>query len=393
MNFLHVLHRFETLPSFRSRDIATMARWAVVQARRGDPWAGLGVAFMAHERATKEQDTHGTMLALNASAMCHAMRNDDMTALGAAVDAFTLAGQLGDESGIDNALTTMIGSALSVFVPDRAAELVGEVVGRAMQRGDYDLEIRARAIRAIALGDQGIFYEAEAEQTEAIRVYHAHATEFFSLARLRLNVANLQKKRMLHFQSLGDSVLAEGAFQRAFSLGNEVLATAIAEQNDPVQVMIRSVLGVLLRAHGDAPAAIRMLNEALPLARQNHVQGQLPFVLVELADAYLAAGNGAEHAKTLEMALNEAVAQRPTARAATICRKLHAWAVSEGDRADAEFWQRRTELEQLEFERARAQVSTQVHALCDQLPGFYNQSRGGIRIVSNSASRDPASGA
>ncbi len=397
MNFLHVLHRFETLPSFRNRDIATMTKWAVVQARRGDPWAGLGIAFMAHERASKEQDQYATMLALNASAMCHGMRNDDMTALGAAVDAFTLAEQLGDEAGLDNAAATMIGSALSISMPQQATELLAEIVARAMQRQDYDLEIRARVIRAIALGDQGNFYEAEAEQTEALRICHAHAAEYFSLARLKLNVANLHKKRMLHFQSVGDHAQAEEAFQRALLLGNDVLLLAIDEENDPVQVLIRSVLGVLHRAHGDAEAAIRILNDALPLARQNHVQGQLPFVLVELADSYLAVGDRVQHANTLEIALNEAVAQRPTARAAQICRKLQTWAeveaLTDGDSGDAEFWRRRAELEQQDFERAREQVGTQVHALCARLPRFYNQSRGGIKMVASSASREPGSGA
>src|SRR5437660_888236 len=98
MNFSHSLQNFHTLPSFKTRDVATMSRWAVVQARQGDPWAGLGLAYMAHERATRMQDPHGTMLALNASAMCHAMRNDEVTAIGAAVDAFLLAERLSDES-------------------------------------------------------------------------------------------------------------------------------------------------------------------------------------------------------------------------------------------------------------------------------------------------------
>ncbi|MBI3715340.1 MAG: hypothetical protein HY255_05050 [Betaproteobacteria bacterium] len=389
MNFSHSLHNFQTLPSFKTRDIATMCRWAIVQARLGDPWAGLGLAYMAHERAVRTHDRRDTMLALNASAMCHATRNDEMMALGAAVDAVLLAQELGDQVEADQALATIAGCPIPASTLEESAGLLADIAERAAQRRDYDLEIRARANLAVVLGDRLRFEEAEAELTEVFRLFAEHSDEAFSQARIHLNLANLHRKHMLHLISCGEIDAATAIFHRAVAVADQSQQLAEQEQNVPVQVLTRGILGGLYRAHGDGTNAIRILADALPLARQSHVQGQLPFILSELAEGYAIVGDTKQYTSTLELALNEAVTQRPTERAEQLCRKLCAQAEADGRAEDAAFWLRRADLEQRDFALAHEQVGRQVR----ELYATYSQACGGINSADNAASGEPGSGA
>jgi len=389
MTFSHSLHNFQTLPSFKTRDIATMCRWAIVQARLGDPWAGLGIAYMAHERAVATRDRRDTMLALNASAMCHATRNDEMMALAAAVDAFLLAQELDDKVEADQALATIAGSPIPASTLEESPALLAEIAERAEQRGDIDLVIRARANRAVVLGDRERFDEAEADLSIVVRLFAEHSDEAFSQARIQLNVANLHRKRMLHLSSRGEVDAATAAFQHAMTIANQAQHLAEQEQNVPVQILTAGILGSLYRAHGDAEDAIRILAETLPLARHSHVQGQLPFILSELAEGYAILGDTKQYTSTLELALNEAVTQRPTERAEQLCRKLYTQAEADGRVEDGDLWLRRADLEKRDFALAHEQVGRQVRKLYEA----YSQARGGINSGASAASGESGSGA
>lgn len=368
LNFAKLLNHVKRLPSYKTESVEKMAHWAVIDARKGNPWVGLGLAYVAHQRAVENGQVRGMMLALNACAMCHAMRHDEMTAIAAAVDAFDLAHRLGDESGLGHALTTIVGGTTSAEMFPDAADVLNDIIHRALAASDLDLEIRARVGRCIVLGDQRSFKLAEAELAMTLRLQRMYAPDRFSVARLLLNHANLHRKRLAQLAQYATSTVLQTAASEARAVCVDAMAHAVREDNRPVEILGAMILGFLYRITGDFDSAIQVLTDAIPRARLHYLQGQLPDILSELAEVHRAAGNTPQYVATLEAALVEAEGKRPTRRLESLCRKLAAQAHCESDAAREAVFTARAINEAREFAHIQAHAQRSIDALKRRIP-------------------------
>jgi tetratricopeptide (TPR) repeat protein len=363
MNFSRHLHQYTTSPQYATQRPETLAEWAVVKARKKDPFEGLGLAYAARHRAIAEKNPRGEMHALNASAMCHMMGGDDISAVGAAIDAFNLAQKLGNHRGMAHAITTVVGGTMSSTLFPNTVETLRTIIEFSVAERDMDLQIRARSASGLALTEFQMYEQADLEIGRALSLAAQKCPQSFSLSRILLNRALLYWKKKSTLAASGLIEQGESAQKVATDIADEVHQLAVDEDNPPIVAFSMSLAGMLARENGNYQLAVTMLQSALNTARRCHLFGRIPFILVELASAHKQLDDNGAFAGNMGIALNEANAIKPSQCVAKICEQLSKFATDSRSADEVEFWTRRATAEKEEFEAARLQMQRQVEKM------------------------------
>jgi len=327
------------------------ARRAIDMAIAGEVKNGLQLAVLTRTKARERKDATAELMALNAAARCHNIRNDAIATFTAGMDAVELALHIGDRRGLAHALCTIAYTTIDLQLAEHTTSLAECAVADAKALQDPELEFRARQVFGVMLGDLNRFDEAR-QQFEWARQATAAMSNSSSFGyRIEWNLALLNRKEAAYCHARGALVEMQAACERVMKHSAAALARAGATRSATLEVGLALARGGVQALRGDLPTAIGETEAAISLAARGKLLGPIPAASLRLAEFHRAAGQLQKVSAVLSEGLRIAQSLRPNAHVGALCDALAEAARVDGNALEARRWERSAEEERSTFRK------------------------------------------
>ena len=320
---------------------------AIRTTRGGDTVGGMKLARRVYTQAKDSEDLHAELDALNVLAVCQAAHGAFIEAVATTIDATRLATRLDDRLGMAHALATLAGAA--GFILDTleiSIRMLDRCVAVALEMNDVGLEVRARTIRGIMLGNLKRFEEGERDFAIAMEKIEASG-ELNSKALVAGNLASIASKRARAAPSDAREALWSLAEERT----DAAAALARRDGNLDVESRCSHNMGDLYFQQNDWEAALAAYRKSLELSARARHKARLIDAYIEIGRIHAVCGRLQDGLDVYEAAFAAADTNRPTNQVAIACDRMADLYERLGNDSEALRLREKAERERAEFDR------------------------------------------
>ena len=331
--------------------------------RKGEMRGALAILQRGIETARAAGEKRGEVIVLNGVALLHSIRGDFWASLAGSIDAFFLANQHEDRSGMAHAMTMLAGSLLLMTPVDSEIGLLNTALKIAEEERDLRLQVRVHNLLGILLGDLQRFDQAEVHLDLGMMLSECDKSGF-DRWRVMANVANLQRKRAeaSHDQSHRAEFCATG-----LALINRVEAHCREHGKAPIQLDALRIGGMLHALQGRDDLAHARFTSAWVFAHEQKQRSVLPSLAMEIGRMELDCGRLNSAETTLADGLREAAQYRPSPKAAGLCELMARLHQMHGDERGEAHWHAEAALAQADFEALKLEARKQLSRVAECL--------------------------
>ncbi len=326
------------------------ARRAIEIAIAGEVKKGLQLAVETRTKARDRKDATAELMALNAAARCHNIRNNAIATFTAGMDAVELALQIGDRCGLAHALCTIAYTTIDLQLAEHTTSLAECAIADAMALKDAELEFRSRQVFGVMLGDLNRFADARQQFELARQATSTMPNKSFGY-RIEWNLALLCRKEAAYCHARGAIVDMQAACERVMKHSGTALALAGTTRSATLEVGLALARGEVHALRGDLSTAICETESAIALAIREKLSGPIPAASIRLAQFHQAAGQQQWVVGVLDEGLRIAQSLRPNAHLGALCDALVEAARAEGSLLEAKRWERSADEERSTFRK------------------------------------------